>query len=362
MATAVVQQERKLVFIPVNSIRESAEALRTVDRKNAEYILLADSIRQNGVLNPISVREMQDSETGESFYSLVDGCQRWNASKDAGMETVPAQVISSSDIEVLMQQIIGNTGRVETLPAEHSKQLQRILQINPTMTSAELASKLSRGEPWLKDRLKLTNLTPEAAKLVDSGAINLMNAYVLAKLPQDEQSNYLQQAQEMSTSEFGNLGKGRLEAIAKAKRAGGTADSNTVFTHKPYLLKVGDIVTESQTGAVGAQVIAEGRLTTAEEGWKAALLWASTSDEKSVAAAKAKWDQQQADLAAKKEKAKLERERRKAGAAEIKSQRAKLELSLAEANASPEEVAAKLAEFDAAHKPKEEATTVADAS
>ena len=346
MAATVVVGEKSLAYIPVDQIRESAEALRPVDRKNPEYVLLADSVALNGVLSAISVRKMEDPETGETFYSLVDGLQRWTASKDAGLPTVPAQIISSSDCDVLKQQIIANTSRVETTPAQHSKQLQRVLQMEPTLTRSELAHQLSRGTQWLDDRLSLVKLTPEAAKLVDSNTINLLNAYCLAKLPLDEQESYTEQAMSLQHGDFSNLVKARLDAINKAKRAN-AADAPSVFVHKPYLRKPADVVAESESGVVGAATIAEQRITSPEDAWKAALLWAATSDKKSVDAAKAKFDAMEAERNEKKAKAALERERKKLVATDIKGRRQKLEFSLAEAGASAEEKAAKLAEFDA---------------
>ena len=365
MSALVVQQAERMARINVNNIKESKEALRTVDRKNPEYVMLADSVRLSGGPKvPIRVREMQDAETGETYYSLVDGLQRLTATRDAGIEEVDAKIVSSDDVQVLMDQTILNACRVETLPAEYSKQLQRILQLQPTMTSSELASKLSRSESWIKDRLRLTNLTPEAAKLLDSGAINLINGYSLAKLPVDEQSSYLEQAQSMQTQEFTNLVVARCSAIAKAKRAGGTADSAPVFQHKPYLRKVAEIATEAETGAVGSAFIAENRITNPEDAWKAALDWAATNDPASIAAAKAKWDAAEKVRQEKKEKAKLEQERRKAGAAEIKSRRAKLNMELVEKGTDPAEIEAALKAFDAApeNQPPKAAKTDAPAT
>lgn len=346
MAAVVVNGEKELKYIPVDQIRESVNGLRPLDRKNAEYVALADSVRNNGVLSAISVRKMADPETNETYYSLIDGLQRWSAAKDAGHPTVPAQIMSSSDLDVLTQQVVGNTARVETLPAQHAKQMLKILQMNPTWTEAELANKLSRSPAWIYDRLRLNNLTPEAAKLVDSNTINLLNAYVLARLPEDEQAAYVEQAMNQTNPDFSNLVKARIDAINKAKRAN-TEAGPSVFTHKPYLRKPADIVSESEACEVGKATIAELRVTSPEEAWKLALLWSATSDAKSIAAAKAKWDASERERAAKKEKAALERERRKAGAMDIKARRQKLELQLAESGATTDEKVAKLAEFDA---------------
>lgn len=346
MTTVVVDNGKSLAYIPVEQIRESVEGLRSTDRENVQYQSLVDSVRNNGVISPISVRQMLDSETGETFYSLIDGCQRYNAAKDVGHPTIPAQIMPSSDFDVLLQQIIANTAIVETEPAAHSRQLLKILQLNPTMTISELAASCSRTPEWLQARLKLVKLTPEAAKLVDTNVVNLSNAYCLARLPADEQASYLEAARSQQHGEFSNTVKARLDEIAKAKRSGGTSDKATEFVHKPYLLKVGDIVEESKSGKVGDATITELRITSPEEAWKQALLWASTSDAKSVAAAKEKWDKAEVARLEKKQKAAADRARRKVALGDIKQRRNTLEMTLAEKHATPEEVEAALKAFD----------------
>ena len=234
MVATVVQQERRLDYIDVNSIRTSTQALREVNRNEPQYVELVQSVKNtNGILSPISVREMQDAETGESFYSLIDGLQRLTATKDNGFTKIPAQIMSTDDFNVMLDQVIGNTCRVETKPAEYSKHLQHIMQMCPTMTVSDLAAKLAKSDSWLKERLNLTKLSPEAAKLVDCNAINLVNAYSLARLPLEEQADYLEQAQSLPTQDFTNVVVARKAAIAKAKAEGRTADEAPVFVHKP---------------------------------------------------------------------------------------------------------------------------------
>jgi hypothetical protein len=294
---------------------------------------------------------------------LIDGLQRWTASKDAGLKTIDAKIISSDDFNVLLEQIVCNATKVETLPAEYSKQLQRILQMNPTMTSAELALKVGGTPSWIKDRLRLTNLTQEAAKLLDSGHINLVNGYSLAKLPVDEQADYLEQAQTLTVPEFTNTVLSRIDAINKAKKAGKTADGPVVFVHKAYLRKPSEITNEAESCEIGKAYIAENRITSPEDAWSAALDWASTSDPASIKSAKDKWEADEKVRQDKKDKAAAERNKRKVGAADIKARRAKLEMTLTEQNATAEARATALAEFDAAPEnqgPKKvEATTVA---
>ena len=82
----------ELKHVNVSDIYEPEESLRKVDRTHEAYLGLVESIRLKGVMNPITVREVQN-EDGETIYGLVDGLQRLSASRDAGEETIPCHVI-----------------------------------------------------------------------------------------------------------------------------------------------------------------------------------------------------------------------------------------------------------------------------
>jgi ParB family transcriptional regulator, chromosome partitioning protein len=98
----------KLAHIPISKIRENPVALRSVNRTTEEYTGLVDSIRRSGVLNPVLVREVQDPDTKDIVYGLIDGLHRFTASQDAGQDTIPAQITSMEDAAVLEAQILAN--------------------------------------------------------------------------------------------------------------------------------------------------------------------------------------------------------------------------------------------------------------
>ena len=173
-----------LQVIKLSDIRENPVALRTVNRDSEQYLGLVESIRSKGFIGAISVRKQIDSETSAEFFELVDGLHRFNASKDAGLETINADVVSLTEDQVLEAQIMTNIHKVETRPAEYTQQLKRILNRNPLMTESELAVKLGKSPSWIKDRLSLGKITnPDITALINDGKIVLSNAYALAKLP-----------------------------------------------------------------------------------------------------------------------------------------------------------------------------------
>lgn len=300
-----------LKHIPLKQIRENPVALRGVNRTNVEYIQLVDSIKDVGILNPILVREVKDATTGEIFYGIIEGLHRYTGSLDAGKETIPAQVRSMNDAEVEEAQIIGNIHKIETKPVEYSKALQRLMSRNPLTTFSQMAQKLHRSDSWLKERLGLTKLNKTVGDLVDSGKINLSNAYVLAKLPDDEQAAFIDRAMQMNPQEFGGTVQARKKELDTARRQGrAAAPEGFVAVARPR--KTAEIKGEIDNPVVGPQLVREVGAKTAEEGFALGLLYAVHLDPRSVEAAKAKDEQRKKTAEAERVQAAAERAQRKA--------------------------------------------------
>lgn len=300
----------KLRSIPLSKIRENPVALRQVNKQDESYIGLVDSIRTYGVYMPILVREVKDAETGEIGYGLVDGLQRFTASQDAGRAEIPANVVSLSDAEVLEAQIITNVHRVETRPVEYSNQLMRILAGNPTMTINELAGKLAKSPSWVSERLGLVKLESAIAALVDEGKVNLSNAYALAKLPPDEQANFVDRAMTMTPQEFVPTVNSRVKEIRDAKRQGRDTTPQE-FIPVPHLQKLSEIKTEHEFPTIGPVLVTQTGAKTALEGFKLGIAWALHMDPNSVAEAKRKDEARREAVEAEKIKRRKEREEKR---------------------------------------------------
>lgn len=345
MSIEVVKQDDRLATIAISDIQVNPEALRGVNTENVQYLELANSIATRGVLVPIRVREVVDTETNIRCYQLIDGLQRYTGAKQAGYTTIDAKITSSDDEAVFEEQIIANVFRVETKPVEYTHQLRRILRSDPNMTMASLAAKIGKTDSWLKQRLQLTKLCPEVAQLVDGGQINLNNAYALCSLPVENQPELIEAAMNKTYQEFGPLADSRLKELNKARRAGKT-DEPVVFEPKQALRKAGDISEEISSGKILAAISEAKELSTVEDGWKAALEWVLSLDPISVTEQRRKWEEAQAEQARKRAEAKKEREARSEKAGEIKAERMKLQLQLQDEGKTTEEIIKALADFD----------------
>jgi ParB/RepB/Spo0J family partition protein len=306
--------------IKLSEIRENPVALRTVDRESEAYMGLVESIRTKGFMGAITVRQQKDSETGVSFFELVDGLHRFNASKDAGLEVINVDVVDLNEDQVLEAQIMTNIHKVETRPAEYSQQLKRILVRNPLMTESELAVKLGKSPGWIKDRLGLTKITnSEITALVNDGKIGLANAYALAKLPENEQTDFVERAMTLSPDEFLPLVNARAKEIREAKRSGTEAGA-AEFVPTAHMQKLGDIKALLDNRAAVSKLVAG--ISDPVEAALTAIKWALHLDAESVAAAKAKDDARKAESAEAKKKRDAVKAEKAAAAAKVAAEKA----------------------------------------
>ena len=304
----------KLDKIPLSKIRENTEALRTqVDKEDDKYLGLVDSVRKHGIMNPISVREIQDPATGETLYGLVDGLHRFNGAMDAGLTEIPALIVTMDEADLVEAQILANVHKIETKPVQYTKALLRILGSNPLLTLTELAGRLSRSTSWLTERLQLPKLTENIQKLVDDGTLGLTNAYALTKLPPDKQEELLQQAISQSPAAFVPMATNIQKEIAAAKREGRKADT-IGFKPVERLQRLAtirdqkDFAAKNPENCAVTQSAKRHGVTTVEQAVAFALGWVLHVDPDSIKADEAKWNAEQAAKDSEKAKRAAERE------------------------------------------------------
>jgi ParB/RepB/Spo0J family partition protein len=294
------KQADNLRFVPVAQVRHGTVALREVNKTSEEYQGLLDSVRQVGVLNAVTVREMRDNESGQKFFSLIDGLHRLTAAQDAGLEDIPCHILTMDECAVLEAQLMLNIHKVETRPVEYSRQLGKILAHNTTMTATELSVKLGKSPGWVGQRLGLIKLDDKIQSLVDDGTINLSNAIAMSKLPVDEQGNFVERAMTMTPGEFTPTVNARAKELRDAKRQG-RDPSASEFVAVPHLRKLGEIRNELEHVTIGPVMVREQGLKKPEDIWKAAISWVLTIDPHSVEAARAKHEARKAQGEAEKQ-------------------------------------------------------------
>lgn len=310
--------------IRVSDIVESKVALRGVDTQSESFLQLCESLRLHGVLNSIVVRELKDAE-GKTVYGLVDGLQRWSAAKAIGLEFIPANIRNMNEADVLEAQTIANVHVIETKHAEYANALLRIIAQNPMLTLRELAQRMAKSVQWIEKRLSLVKLDENVQKLVDEGKIKLQNAYALARLPVEEQVNFVDRAMVDEPKEFVPVAVARAKELASAKRQG-RDPAKADFQPVESLKKMSVIKEAAKDSKTAAAICEKNDCKTAIDGFLAAMRWVLNVDVDGLAAQKQKYEEREAKKAADKKKRDEERAAKKA--AEASEKKSELEEAL----------------------------------
>lgn len=137
---------------------------------------LSESIQQQGVLQPIIVR--QSSVKG---YEIVAGERRYRASKQAGLETIPA-IIRELDEKVMMQVAILENLQREDLTALEEADAYQLMMDKLDMTQEKVAKELGKSRSYIANHLRLRTLPVEAKALLQSGDLSMGQARTLLGL------------------------------------------------------------------------------------------------------------------------------------------------------------------------------------
>lgn len=155
---------------------------------------LASSIRQNGVLQPIIVRQ----KTNDS-YEIIAGERRWRACKKAGLRFIPVIVKEASDKEVLHYAIIENIQRENLTPIEEAESYEK-LRIDYNYTHEELAQVLGKSRSYISNVLRLNSLDPQVKAEIQAKGLSAGHARALIGLTAEEQTQLIQEIVENSLS------------------------------------------------------------------------------------------------------------------------------------------------------------------
>ena len=136
---------------------------------------LADSIRQHGIIQPLTVRKLQSG-----YYQIIAGERRWRAARMAGLTQVPAIVIEADDRKAMELAMIENLQREDLNPIEEAEGYQ-VLMSQYNMTQEETAQRVGKSRSAVANALRLLNLCPPVRAMVEDG--RLTNGHARALLP-----------------------------------------------------------------------------------------------------------------------------------------------------------------------------------
>ncbi len=140
---------------------------------------LADSIKQNGILQPILVRKV------EKGYEIVAGERRYQAAKLAGLEEVPVVIREISDNEVFQLALIENLQRADLNPIEEAQGYKKLINDNG-FTQEELGKILSKSRSAIANTLRLLDLPVEIQDLMAEGKLTAGHARAILAVPTED--------------------------------------------------------------------------------------------------------------------------------------------------------------------------------
>lgn len=140
---------------------------------------LADSISQNGVLQPILVRKKGQ------YYEIVAGERRYQASKKAGLKEIPVIIKDISDEDVFKIALIENLQRADLDPIEEAQGFKTLID-KTGMTQAELGKAVSKSRPAIANALRLLDLPQEVQEMMAEGLLSAGHARAILAVPSEE--------------------------------------------------------------------------------------------------------------------------------------------------------------------------------
>ena len=137
---------------------------------------LAASIREHGVIQPLTVRKMPSG-----FYQIIAGERRWRAARLAGLDEVPVVIIEADDKKAMELALIENLQRADLNPIEEAQGYQQLMQ-EYGMTQEQAAARVGKSRPAVANAMRLLALPQPVLELVRSGKLSAGHARALLAL------------------------------------------------------------------------------------------------------------------------------------------------------------------------------------
>lgn len=180
-----MQDSSAFQFLAIDTIHESTtNPRRTFDE--AKLYELAESIKHNGLIQPITVRPNNQG------FEIVAGARRYRAAQLAELFSVPARIVEIDDAKALEWQLVENSQRVDVHPYEEAQGFQRLLDI-PGYDVAALVEKSGKCASHVYARLSLLQLIPTVAEAFTQERISASHANLIARLPKESQAEAFEQ-------------------------------------------------------------------------------------------------------------------------------------------------------------------------
>ena len=210
-------EEKERLYLPISQV-ESCSAQPRKQFDPDALADLADSIRQHGIIQPLTVRKLQSG-----YYQIIAGERRWRAARMAGLDEVPAIVIEADDRKAMELAMIENLQREDLNPMEEAEGYHTLVS-QYGLTQEQAAAQVGKSRSAVANALRLLNLTPAVRAMVEDGKLSGGHARALLPLSPSVQESTAATVvkNELSVRQTELLVK-KLTAEKRAKKAPTTA-------------------------------------------------------------------------------------------------------------------------------------------
>jgi ParB family chromosome partitioning protein len=175
--------DSELRHIPIDLIQRGKYQPRT-DMHEEALQELADSIKVQGVMQPIVVRPLE----GGDRFEIIAGERRWRATQIAGLDTIPAVIRLVGDESAIAMALIENIQRENLNPIEEAMALKR-LQEEFSLTQQEVAEAVGKSRTTVTNLLRMMSLNHDVRVMLERGDIEMGHAKALLGLQPEQQSD-----------------------------------------------------------------------------------------------------------------------------------------------------------------------------
>jgi ParB family chromosome partitioning protein len=170
----------QMAEIPISQIERNPLQPRT-DFDQEALQELADSIRQLGVIQPITVKK-----SGEAKYIIISGERRWRASQIVGLESLPAYIREVDDENLHAMALVENIQRQDLNAIEIALGMQRLIE-ECGLTQEAMADKVGKKRSTVSNYMRLLNLPNEVQLALKEGLISMGHAKAIASVAPEQQ-------------------------------------------------------------------------------------------------------------------------------------------------------------------------------
>ena len=246
-AKAPDNRDEAVRTLPVEALKRGRYQPRD-DMRQDSLEELAESIRAQGLIQPIVVRALVDTPSGEPDFEIIAGERRWRAAQLAGLADVPVVVRDVDDEAAMAMALVENIQREDLNPLEEALALKRLIA-EFGLTHEEAARAVGRSRAAVSNLTRLTELPPDVQALLRERQIDMGHARALLGI--DDPATQLDIARRVAREQ---LSVRAVEQLIKAQRApnkrGGRKPSKDADTRR---------LEQSLSETLGANVEIEAR-------------------------------------------------------------------------------------------------------